>query len=86
MKEIAKFFWEQWVCYVQMDMANKINGNPTHYWVEAEKWTDAFKQTLSKNKRQEFEKEWNKLNDALQEFHNASPKKLNGLKSPMGLE
>lgn len=61
MKEFVKFFWEQTQQMWQMDAASKLQGKKTHYWIEATKWTDAYLQTLSKNKQDDFNKEWQKL-------------------------
>lgn len=82
MTEIVQFFWERWRRAVQMDMANKINGKPTYWWIEAEEWVSAYKATLSSNKQKEFEKEWQKLQDYYDEWQNAEPKKQSKMESP----
>ena len=64
----TKFFWERWHRAVQMDMANKLNGKPTHYWIEAEEWLDAYKKTLSNSQLNKFNKEWDKLEKASSDF------------------
>lgn len=65
---MVKFFWERWHRATAMDMASKLQGKPTHHWIEADSWIDAYKQTLSKSKRDEFDKEWNKLEQQLLDF------------------
>lgn len=75
MSEVVRFFWERWKRAVQMDMANKLQGKPTRYWIEADEWVNAYKQTLSKSKVAQFDKEWNKLEKELEDYHNAPPKK-----------
>lgn len=72
-KEFAlpvKFFWERWHRAVQIDMANKLNGKHTKYWIEADEWVEAFKKTLSKSKQNEFDKEWRKLEQLREDFAN----------------
>jgi hypothetical protein len=64
------FFWSRYQRAVTMDMANKINGLPTYFWVNAEEWISAYKNTLSKNKQTEFDKEWVKLDKQLERFQN----------------
>ena len=66
----TKFFWERWHKAVQMDMANKINGKPTHFWIVADEWIEAYKNSLSKTQRDKFDKEWNKLEQLNQDFVN----------------
>ena len=85
MKDVVRFFWEREKRAWQMDAANKEGGLPTPYWMESQEWVDAYKNTLSGNKRREFDKEWDKLEKELETYHNASPKQLKNLKSPMGL-
>lgn len=66
-----------------MDAANKLLGKPTHYWIQSEEWTSAYKQTLSKSKQNEFDKEWDKLEDEHRAFQDAPPKKQAGMTSPL---
>lgn len=66
-----------------MDMHNKLSGNPTHYWIQSNEWTEAFKSTLSNNKKNEFDKEWKKLDDYLEEWTNAPPKKQTNMENPI---
>lgn len=80
MKEVVRFFWERWKRACQMDAAS----NSSKYTHEADEWTDAYKQTLSKNNRDKFEKEWNKLNQDLEAYFAAPPKKQKNM-NPMGL-
>lgn len=64
----TKFFWERWHRAVQMDMANKLAGKHTHYWIEADEWVEAFKKTLSNSQLDKFNKEWNKLEELSKKF------------------
>lgn len=59
----TKFFWERWHRAVQMDKANQLNGKPTHNWIEADDWVEAYKKTLSNSQLDKFNKEWNKLEE-----------------------
>lgn len=68
--EVVQFFFERYQRAVQMDMANKINGKPTHFWITAEEWIEAYKQSLSKNKQNQFDKEWRRLEQELQKARN----------------
>lgn len=68
MKDIVKFFWERMHRAMQMDMASKLQNKPTYYWIEADEWMEAYKKTLSENKKKEFEKEYNKLEEELRLF------------------
>lgn len=81
MSEIVKFFWSRWRRAVQMDMANKINNQPTYFWITANEWVDAYKATLSKNKQADFDKEWAKLETQLSEFQDGKKGAIN----PLGL-
>lgn len=83
MKEIVEFFWGRWKRACQMDAANKIGGKPTHHWIESEEWISAYKNTLSKGKQAEFDKEWKKLEDYLEEWTNAKPAKQKNMKTPL---
>lgn len=58
---VTEFFFHRYQRAVQMDSANKISGKPTHNWIIAEEWIEAYKNTLSKTKQQQFEKEWKAL-------------------------
>ena len=51
-----------------MDAANKLSGKSTPYLWEATEWADAYKATLSKNKQNDFDKEWQKLEKQLESF------------------
>lgn len=62
---MTEFFWSRMQRGIMMDATNKILGKPTPYLREAIEWTDAYTSTLSKNKKQEFDKEWKKLDEAL---------------------
>lgn len=66
-----------------MDMANKLSGKPTYFWIVADEWVEAYKSTLSKNKKSEFDKIWNKLEQDLTDAQDGkkgavSPFNLNG--------
>lgn len=60
---VVKFFRDQYRSACQMDMAKKLNGEHTHYWIEAATWIDKYKATLSASKQKEFDKEWDKLDE-----------------------
>lgn len=83
MKEIVRFFYERWKRATQMDATNKHLGNHTHYWIQAEEWITAYKQTLSKSKLQEFDKEWNKLDKELEDWKKLPDKKQLKAKTPL---
>lgn len=87
MEDVVRFFWERWKRACQIDASNREQGKPTHYWIQAEEWTSAYKATLSKSKskQSQFDKEWQKLEAALEQWHNASPKQQNAMKNPMGV-
>ncbi len=70
MKDIVYFFWCRWHRAVCMDSVNKELGKPTHYWIAADEWVEAYKNTLSKNKQRDFDKEWDKLETQLETFRN----------------
>ena len=74
MEEVARFFWERWKRGCQMG---------GRYELDAMEWQDAYRNTLSKNKQKEFDKYYQKCEDELQAYYNASPKQLKKLKSPM---
>lgn len=82
MNDVVYFFWERWRRAVQMDMANKLSGRPTYFWINSEEWTAAYKDTLSKNKKDEFDKEWKRLDDYYHEWQNADAKKQAKMQSP----
>jgi hypothetical protein len=65
MKDVVKFFWQRTQRAWGMDAANKLQGKPTHYWIEASVWTDEFKKTLSNKDLKTFEHEWLKLDAEL---------------------
>lgn len=44
-----------------MDMANKLAGRPTHFWIEADEWMEAYKRTLSNKELKSFEYDYKKL-------------------------
>lgn len=79
MKDIVKFFWERYRRAVCMDMANKILGKHTIYWANAEEWISAYKQTLSKSKQNEFDKEWNNLEKQLEDYRDGKKGSRNPL-------
>lgn len=70
MRDVVEFFFHRYQRAVQMDMANKLQGKPTHFWIEADEWLEAYKKTLSKNKTQEFDKIWKNLDDEMQRERN----------------
>lgn len=81
MQEVVKFFWEPHKRAVNMDAIDKLLGKPTHYTLESLEWTDAYKNTLSNKNSKTFDHEWNKLDDYLEEWANASDKKQKHEKS-----
>ena len=85
MQQIVHFFWTRWKRACQMDAANKHSGKHTPYWIEAEEWITAYKQTLSKGKQREFDKEWDKLERYLEQWRNAKPDTQKSMKNPMDL-
>jgi hypothetical protein len=81
-QDIVRFFWERYRRAVQMDEANRINGKNIRFWIEAEEWIAAYKETLSSNGKKDFDKEWKKLEDYYQEWQDATPKKQSTMPSP----
>lgn len=77
MSDIVKFFWIRWHRAVTMDLANKINGQPTHFWTNANEWSDAYKATLSKGKQSDFDKEWNRLEQQLVDWQDGKKGAIN---------
>ena len=57
----AEFFWKRWHRGVQMG---------GKYELEAMEWTDAYKQSPSKNQLDKFNKDWDKLEKSLEDFVN----------------
>lgn len=76
MKDIVLFFWTSYRRAVQMDSANKLLNKPTHYWIQAEEWIEAYKKTLSNKNKKTFDYEWKKLDDQAEAFYNATDKQL----------
>lgn len=70
MKDTVEFFFHRYHCAVQMDAANKVNGKPTHFWIVADEWIEAYKNTLSNNKKREFDKIWKTLEQDMQKARN----------------
>lgn len=56
-EDIIRFFYDRTRRAWQMDAHNGLS----KYWIEAEEWTSAYKNTLTKNKQKEFDKVWRKL-------------------------
>jgi len=73
--DVVRFFWERWKRGTQMGGA---------YELQAMEWVDAYKATLSNSKKNSFEKEWNKLEKELEDFHNANPKQQKNM-NPMNI-
>lgn len=76
----VKFFWERWQRAACMDKASKLQGKPCHSWVVADEWVEAYKSTLTNNKRKEFEKEWAKLDAQLESYVRGDKGAVNPMK------
>ena len=83
LEKTTRFFWERWRRAVQMDMSNKINGEPTHYLVQATEWSDAFRNTLSAKDAKSFDHYWGTLEDELDFYHTKATDKERNKLNPM---
>ena len=83
LEEVARFFWERHKRACQMDAINKELGAPTHYWIQSDEWTEAFKNTLSSKKLKEFNRAWDKFDKELDFYHNKAKDKEKKTRNPM---
>lgn len=83
MEELVKFFYSRERRAWQMDEANRLQGKTPKYWIESEEWLTAFKNTLSKKKLSEFDKEWAKLEKKVEDWHNLPAKQQMAQPSPL---
>lgn len=67
MKEVVQFLFDRFQRAVAMDATNKVLGRDCKYIFEATEWRDAYKSGLSKSKQDEFDKEWRKLEQTVQQ-------------------
>ena len=67
-----------------MDAIRKELGQPTRYILEADEWTEAYRQSLSGNARNKFDKEWDKYNKDLEDYFSATDKQRKNL-NPMDI-